>query len=151
MYTGSQVFTQVIEHLPMHTFRRCVQRCCGNRKIKNFCRFDQFRCMGFARLTYRESLRDVETCLRAQQNTLYPMGIRVGISRNTLANANKVRDWRTYADFAQSLVQIARKLYVDENIGVERDNTVYALDATTIDLCLSIYPWTNFRPANAVV
>ncbi|WP_026225270.1 IS4 family transposase [Teredinibacter turnerae] len=151
MYTGSLVFTQVMEHLPMHTFRRCVQRYRGNHKIKTFSCLDQFRCMAFAQLTYRESLRDIEACLRAQQNKLYHMGIRGGISRNTLANANKVRDWRIYADFAQSLIQVARKLYVDEDIGVELDNTVYALDATTIDLCLSVFPWANFRTSKAAV
>jgi len=107
--------------------------------------------MAFAQLTYRESLRDIEACLRAQQNKLYHMGIRGGISRNTLANANKVRDWRIYADFAQSLIQIARKLYVDEDIGAELDNTVYALDSTTIDLCLSVFPWAHFRTTKAAV
>jgi transposase len=140
-----------MEHLPMHTFRRCVQRYQGNHKIKTFTCVDQFRCMAFAQLTYRESLRDIEACLRAQQSKLYHMGIRGGISRNTLANANKIRDWRIYADFAQSLIQIARKLYVDEDIGVELDNTVYALDATTIDLCLSVFPWAHFRSTKAAV
>jgi hypothetical protein len=140
-----------MEHLPMHTFRRCVQRYRGNHKIKTFSCLDQFRCMAFAQLTYRESLRDIEACLRAQQNKLYHMGIRGGISRNTLANANKVRDWRIYADFAQSLIQIARKLYVDDDIGIELDNTVYALDATTIDLCLSVFPWAHFRTTKAAV
>ena len=151
MYTGSLVFSQVMEHLPLHTFRRCVQRYRGNHKIQSFSCLDQFRCMAFAQLTYRESLRDIEACLRAQQNKLYHMGIRGGISRNTLSNANKVRDWRIYADFAQSLIQIARKLYVDEEIGAELDNTVYALDATTIDLCLSVFPWAHFRSAKAAV
>jgi len=151
MYTGSLVFSQVMEHLPMHTFRRCVQRYRGNHKIKTFSCLDQFRCMAFAQLTYRESLRDIEACLRAQQNKLYHMGIRGGISRNTIANANKVRDWRIYADFAQSLIQIVRKLYVDEDMGVELDSTVYALDATTIDLCLSVFPWANFRATKAAV
>ena len=151
MYTGSLVFSQVMEHLPLHTFRRCVQRYRGNHKIQSFSCLDQFRCMAFAQLTYRESLRDIEACLRAQQNKLYHMGIRGGISRNTLSNANKVRDWRIYADFAQSLIQIARKLYVDEEIGAELDNTVYALDATTIDLCLSVFPWAHFRSTKAAV
>ncbi len=151
MYTGSLVFSQVMEHLPLHTFRRCVQRYRGNHKIQSFSCLDQFRCMAFAQLTYRESLRDIEACLRAQQNKLYHMGIRGGISRNTLSNANKVRDWRIYADFAQSLIQIARKLYVDEDIGAELDNTVYALDATTIDLCLSVFPWAHFRSTKAAV
>ena len=151
MYMSNLVFTQVMEHLPLHTFRRCVQRYRGNHKIQSFSCLDQFRCMAFAQLTYRESLRDIEACLRAQQNKLYHMGIRGGISRNTLANANKVRDWRIYADFAQSLIQIARKLYVDEDIGAELDNTVYALDSTTIDLCLSVFPWAHFRTTKAAV
>jgi len=151
MYMGNLVFSQVMEHLPLHIFRRCVQRYQGNHKIQSFTCLDQFRCMAFAQLTYRESLRDIEACLRAQQNKLYHMGIRGGISRNTLANANKVRDWRIYADFAQSLIQIARKLYVDEDIGADLDNTVYALDSTTIDLCLSVFPWAHFRTTKAAV
>ena len=151
MYAVSLVFSQVMEHLPLHTFRRCVQRYRGNHKIQSFSCLDQFRCMAFAQLTYRESLRDIEACLRAQQNKLYHMGIRGGISRNTLSNANKVRDWRIYADFAQSLIQVARKLYVHEDIGAELDNTVYALDATTIDLCLSVFPWAHFRSTKAAV
>ena len=151
MYTGSLVFSQVMEFLPMHTFRRCVQRYRGNHKIKTFSCLDQFRCMAFAQLTYRESLRDIEACLRAQQHKLYHMGIRGGISRNTLANANKVRDWRIYAEFAQTLIQTARKLYIDEEIGVELNNTVYALDSTTIDLCLSMFPWARFRATKAAV
>ena len=151
MYTGSLVFSQVMEHLPWHIFRRCVQHYRGDHKIQSFSCLDQFRCMAFAQLTYRESLRDIEACLRAQHNKLYHMGIRGGISRNTLSNANKVRDWRIYADFAQSLIQIARKLYVNEDIGAELDNTVYALDATTIDLCLSVFPWAHFRSTKAAV
>ena len=107
--------------------------------------------MAFAQLTYRESLRDTEACLRAQKTKLYHMGIKGGISRNTLANANKVRDWRIYADFAQSLIQIARKLYMDDEIGIELDNTVYALDSTTIDLCLSVFPWAHFRTTKAAI
>ena len=151
MYTDNLVFSQVMEHLPMHTFRRCVQRYHGNHKIKSFTCLDQFRCMAFAQLTYRESLRDIEACLRAQQNKLYHMGIRGGISRNTLANANKTRDWRIYADFAQTLIHTARKLYVDEDFGVELDNTIYALDATTIDLCLSVFPWAQFRSTKGAI
>ena len=149
MYTGSLIFSQVMNHLPMHTFRRCVQRYGGNHKVQSFSCNDQFLCMAFAQHTYRESLRDIEACLRAQQNKLYHMGIRGGISCNTLANANKVRDWRIYADFAQSLIQIARPLYVGEEIGLELKNTVYALDATTIDLCLSVFPWAHFRITKA--
>jgi len=151
MYTVSLVFSQVMDHLPMHTFRRCVRRYHGNHKIISFSCLDQFRCMAFAQLTYRESLRDIEACLRAQQNKLYHMGIRGGIARNTLSNANRIRDWRIYADFAQSLIQIARRLYVDEAMGVELDNTVYALDSTTIDLCLSVFPWAHFRATKAAV
>ena len=135
----------------MHRFRRCVRRYRGNRKIKSFSCLDQFRCMAFAQLTDRESLRDIEACLRAQQNKLYHMGIRGGISRNTLANANKTRDWRICADFAQALIHIARNLYVDDDFGVELDNTVYALDATTIDLCLSVFPWAQFRTTKGAV
>jgi hypothetical protein len=135
----------------MHTFRRCVQRYRGNHKIKRFTCLDQYLCMAFAQLTYRESLRDIEACLRAQQSKLYHMGISSNVSRNTLANANKVRDWRIYADFAQSLIHTARQLYIDEAFGVELDHTVYALDATTIDLCLSVFSWANFRQHKAAI
>jgi hypothetical protein len=151
MYTGKLIFAQVIDQMPMHTFRRCVRRYDGNHKIQSFTCLDQFLCMAFAQLTYRESLRDIEACLRAQQSKLYHMGIRGGVSRNTLANANKVRDWRIYADFAQALIQIARRLYVDEDLGVELDNTVYALDASTIDLCLSVFPWALFQQTKGAV
>ena len=151
MYTDSLIFSQVMEHLPMHTFRRCVQRYRGNHKIKSFSCLDQFRCMAFAQLTYRDSLRDIEVCLRAQQSKLYHMGIRGGMSRNTLSNANKTRDWRIYADFAQALIHIARELYMDDNFGIELNNTVYALDATTIDLCLSVFPWAHFRSTKSAV
>ncbi len=151
MYTGKLIFSQVMDHLPMHTFRRCIQRYHGNFKIKAFTCRDQYFSMAFAQLTYRESLRDIEACLRAQQNKLYHMGIGGGISRNTLANANERRDWRIYADFAQTLIQTARKLYADEDLGLELDNTIYALDATTIDLCLSVFPWAHFRKTRAAV
>ena len=151
MHVGKIVFSQVMEHLPMHTFRRCVQRYEGNPKIKSFNCLDQFLCMAFAQLTYRESLRDIEACLRAQQEKLYHMGIRGGISRNTLSNANKVRDWRIYADFAQSLIKIARPLYAKEDLGLDLDNTIYALDASTIDLCLSMFPWALFRSTKSAV
>ena len=135
MYTGRLIFSQVMDYLPQHTFRQCVNRYHGNRKIKNFTCLDQFLCMTFAQLTYRESLRDIEVCLRAQHSKLYHMGIRGGIARNTLATANKTRDWRIYADFAQSLITTARNLYINEDFGLDLDNTVYALDASTIDLC----------------
>lgn len=145
MYTGKLVFSQVMEHLPLHVFHQCVDRYNGNFKVKEFTCLDQYLCMAFAQLTYRESLRDIEACLRAQKSKLYHMGIRSSVSRNNLANANKVRDWRIYADLAHSLIQTARKLYADESFGLELDNTVYALDATTIDLCLSMFPWASFR------
>jgi len=151
MYTGKPIFSQVMDPLPMHTFRPCIQRYHGNFKIKAFTCRHQYFSMAFAQLTYRESLRDIEACLRAQQNKLYHMGIGGGISRNTLANANERRDWCIYADFAQALIQTARKLYADEDLGLELDNTVYALDATTIDLCLSVFPWAHFRKTKAAV
>ncbi|MDI6790132.1 MAG: IS4 family transposase [Thermodesulfobacteriota bacterium] len=151
MYTGKLIFSQVMEHLPLHIFHQCVDRYHGNFKVKDFSCLDQYLCMAFAQLTYRESLRDIEVCLRAQKNKLYHMGIRSAVSRNNLANANKVRDWRIYADFAHSLIQTARKLYVNDSFGLELENTVYALDATTIDLCLSMFPWANFRKSKGAV
>lgn len=151
MYTGKLVFAQAMDHLPMHTLRRCIQRYHGDRYAKSFSSMEQYRCMAFAQLTYRESLRDIEACLRAQQNKLYHMGIRSPIARSTLADANEKRDWRIYADFAQSLIQIAQRLYVNEALGVELDNSVYALDSTLIDLCLSVFPWANFRTTKAAI
>jgi hypothetical protein len=151
MAIGKLVFSQVIDHLPLHTFRQCVKRYQGNRKVKSFTCLDQFLCMAFAQLTYRESLRDIEACLRAQSNKLYHMGIRSQVSRNTLANANKVRDWRIYADLAHSLIPVARNLYQNEDFGIELDQTVYALDATTIDLCLSLFPWAEFRQTKSAI
>ena len=151
MYTGKLVFTQVMEHLPWHQFHNCVKRYNGNHKAKSFRCTDQFRCMAFAQLTYRTSLRDIEVCLRAQSNKLYHMGIRGGISRNTLANANQVRDWRLYADFAHHLIGEARSLYAGTGHGLELDNTVYALDSSTIDLCLSLFPWASFRKTKGAV
>ncbi len=151
MHTGKLIFSQLMEHLPMHTFRRCVHRYQGNHKIKTFTCRDQYYAMAFAQLTYRESLRDIEACLRAQKTKLHHMGIHGGISRTTLAKANERRDWRIYADFAQSLIPTARKLYADEDLGLNLDNTIYALDSTTIDLCLSVFPWANFRSTKAAV
>ena len=151
MNEGKLVFAQLLQHLPLTTFGRCVERYRGNHKIKSFSCLDQFLCMAFAQLTYRESLRDIEACLRAQQPKLYHMGFRSVVARNTLANANMVRDWRIYADFAQSLIGIARKLYADEPFGVDLKESVYALDTTTIDLCLSVFPWAPFRSAKAAV
>ena len=151
MNMGKLVFAQVMSHLPLTTFRRCVARYDGEHKVKHFSCLDQFLCMAFAQLTYRESLRDIEACLRSQSAKLYHMGFRSTVSRNTLANANAVRDWRIYADFAQSLIGIARPLYVDEPFGVDLSETVYALDATTIDLCLSVFPWAPFRSTKAAI
>jgi len=151
MNRGRLVFAQLMHHLPLTTFRRCVIRYRGEFKVKSFSCLDQFLCMAFAQLTYRESLRDIEVCLRAQSSKLYHLGIRSAVARNTLANANAVRDWRIYADFAQSLIGIARRLYVQEPFGVELQETVYALDATTIDLCLSVFPWAVFRSAKAAI
>ncbi len=151
MNTGKLVFAQVMAHLPLTTFRRCVARYDGEHKVKHFTCLNQYLCMAFAQLTYRESLRDIEACLRSQVAKLYHMGFRSTVARNTLANANSVRDWRIYADFAQSLISIARKLYAEEPFGVDLSNTVYALDATTIDLCLSVFPWAPFRSTKAAV
>ncbi len=151
MYIGKLVFSQVMEHLPLHMFHRCVDRYNGDFKVKEFTCLDHYLCMAFAQLTYRESLRDIEACLRAQKNKLYHMGIRSAVSRNTLANAHKVRDWRIYADLAQSLIKVARKLYLGDHFALELDSTVYALDATTIDLCLSMFPWANFRKTKGAV
>jgi hypothetical protein len=151
MHKSKTVFSQLMDFLPLFEFRRCVNRYRGNHKVISFSCYDQFLCMAFAQLTYRESLRDIETCLRSRQNKLYHMGIRGKISRSTLADANENRDWRIYADFAQVLIHHARKLYTDEDFGVELAETVYALDATTIDLCLSLFPWANFRKTKGAI
>ena len=151
MYAGKLVFAQVMGHLPLHTFRRYVARHRGEHKVKRFSCLDQYLCMAFAQLTYRESLRDIEACLRAQSSKLYHLGIRSQVARNTLANANATRDWRIYCEFAQSLIGTARRLYADEPFGVDLKDTVYALDATTIDLCLSVFPWAPFRSTKAAI
>ena len=151
MFSGKLVFAQVMQHLPLHTFRRCVRRYRGEHKVKSFSCLDQYLCMAFAQLTYRESLRDIEACLRAQATKCYHMGLRGNVARNTLANANAVRDWRIYCEFAQSLIGIARRLYAEEPLGVELKETVYALDSTTIDLCLSVFAWAPFRSTKAAV
>jgi Domain of unknown function (DUF4372)/Transposase DDE domain len=151
MNSGQLVFAQITQHLPLTTFRRCVARYGGEHKVKTFSCLDQYLCMAFAQLTYRESLRDIEACLRAQADKLYHMGIRSRVSRSTLADANEVRDWRIYAGFAQSLIGIARRLYAQESFGVELKETVYALDASTIDLCLSVFPWAPFRSTKAAI
>ena len=145
MYTGKIIFSQVIDFLPRYEFKKCVERYQGNYKIKSFPCMDQFLCMAFAQLTFRESLRDIESCLRSMHSKLYHMGIRGRVSRNTLANANNHRDWHIYADFAQVLIHMARDMYLKEPFGLELEQTVYALDATTIDLCLSLFPWAYFR------
>lgn len=145
MYTGKLVFSQVMDFIPMHTFRRCVTRYQGDYKVKKFTCLDQYLCMAFAQITYRESLRDIEICLRAQESKLYHMGIRDKVSRSTIADANEQRNWKIYADLAYSLINTARKLYGDEPFAVELEQTAYALDATTIDLCLSMFPWARFR------
>lgn len=151
MYTGKLVFSQVMDHLPWHNFHQFVDQYSGNHKVKSFTCSDQFRCMAFAQLTWRSSLRDIETCLRARSNKLYHMGIRGGVARNTLANANNVRDWRLYAAFTQLLIHKARKLYHQDDHGLDLDSTVYALDSSTIDLCLSLFPWARFRKTKAAV
>ena len=151
MYTGKFIFTQLMDHLPWHTFHHCVRRYNGNHKVKSFRCAEQYRCMAFAQLTYRESLRDIEISLRVHSSKLYHIGIPSGVSRNTLANANQVRDWRIYADFAQQLIHTARPLYRAEAYGLDFDNTVYALDSSTIDLCLSLFPWAGFRKTKAAV
>src|SRR5262247_1176066 len=151
MNQGRLVFAQLMQHLPLSTFRRCVIRYDGERKVQSFSCLDQFLCMAFAQLTARESLRDIEACLRAQRSKLYHLGIRSTVARNTLANANAVRDWRIYCDFAQRLIAMARRLYANEPFGVDLKDTVYALDATTIDLCLSVFPWASFRSTKAAI
>jgi hypothetical protein len=151
MNLGKLVFAQITQHLPLTTFRRCVARYGGGHKVKSFSCLDHYLCMAFAQLTYRESLRDIEACLRAQASKLYHMGIKSRVSRSTLADANESRDWRIYADFAQSLIAIARRLYAGESFGVDLKDTVYALDASTIDLCLSVFPWAPFRSTKAAI
>ena len=152
MHQGKLVFSQLMAHLPLTTFRRCVAAHRGEHKVKDFSCLDQFLAMAFAQLTWRESLRDIEVNLRAQAKRLYHMGFRCQtISRNTLANANATRPWEIYADFAQHLIAIARPLYANEPLAVELDATVYAFDATTIDLCLSVHPWAPFRSTKAAV
>lgn len=151
MHVGRLVFSQVVDHLPMHTFRRCVARYNGNRYTKTFSCLDQYLCMAFVQLTYRESPRDIEACLRARKDRLYHMGVRGSVSRSTLAEANERRDWRIHADLGRALIRIARSLYAGEDLGLDLDNTVYALDASTIDLCLSVFPWALFRSTKSAV
>jgi hypothetical protein len=151
MHLGKTVFAQLMDFIPAHEFRRCVNRYQGNHKVSSFSCWDQFLAMAFAQLTYRESLRDIETCLRALGSHLYHLGIRGQVSRSTLADANETRDFRIYADLAQGLIATARRLYADEDFGVDLEQTVYALDCTTIDLCLSLFPWARYRAQNAAV
>src|SRR3972149_712211 len=140
MNIGRIVFAQLMDFVPSYEFSQCGERYNGNYKVKSFSGRDQFLCMAFVQLTYRESLRDIEACLRVAKTKLYHMGIRGRVSRNTLAHANEIRDWRIYAAFAQVLIQTARELYAAEDFGLDLDRTVYALDATIIDLCLSVFP-----------
>ena len=151
MNQGRTVFSQLVEFLPTYQFQICVDRYQGNRYVRDFSCWDQFLCLAFAQLTYRESLGDIEACLRAQQPKLYHMGFRGQVSRNTLAHANEHRDWRIYADFAQVLIAAARDLYRGESFGVELSETLYALDSTTIGLCLSLFPWGKFRRRKSAV
>jgi len=145
MYTGQMIFSQIIDFLPQHELRKCVQRYRGNYKVQKFSCNDQFLCMAFAQLTYRESLRDIETCLRAMQTKLYHTGIRSKVARSTLADANEKRDWRIYCDFAHVLIKTARKLYAGDDFGVQLDQAAYVLDSTMISLCLSLFPWARYR------
>ena len=151
MQIGRTVFAQVMEHFPAYEFHKCVTRYDGNFGKRSFSCLDQFLCLGFAQLTYRESLRDIEACLRSVQGKLYHMGFRGRISRSTLADANESVDWRIYADFAQVLIATARPMYAAESLGFDLDGTVYALDSTTIDLCLSVFPWARFQSTKGAV
>ena len=151
MHTGRLVFAQLMDHLPPYEFQKCVARYDGNYKFRGFSCLDQFLCLAFAQLTFRESLRDIEACLRSVQGKLYHMGFRGKVSRSTLADANESHDWRIFADFAQVLIHIARPMYASESLGFDLDNTVYALDSTTIDLCLSVFPWARFRTTKAAI
>ena len=151
MYQGQTIFSQVMDFLPKKKFRQCVNRYNGNYRVRSFKCYNQLLCMAFAQLTYSESLRDIECCLRAMREKLYHMGIRGKVSRSTLADANEVRDWRIYSDFAQILIHEARHLYAEDDFGLELNDTVYALDSSTIDLCLSLFPWARFRKTKAAV
>ena len=151
MYLGKTLFAQLMDFLPWKTFHRIVDRCNGDRYVKSLTCAEQFRAMAFAQLTYRESLRDIEVCLSAQSSKLYHMGIRQEIKRSTLADANETRDWRIHAEFAQLLIVQARELYIGESLGFELESTAYALDSTTIDLCLSLFPWALFRTTKSAV
>jgi len=151
MHAGKPIFSQLTDWIHPEQFRRCVQRYDGNHRVHNFSCWDQFLAMTFAQITYRESLADIEVCLRSRHDQLYRMGFRSTVAHSTLADANSARDWRIYADLAQTLITRARRLYADEPIGVELEQTVYALDSTTIDLCLSLFPWARFRSTKAAI
>jgi len=151
MFTGRLIFAQVMDFMPLPTFHRCVANYQGDFKVRRFSCLDQFLCMAFAQITYRESLRDIEACLRSQSKKLYHMGIRGKVSRSTLADANEQRDWRIYAELAQTLIATARDLYSTDSFLGELEETVYALDSTTIDLCLSVFPWATFRKTKAAI
>ncbi len=151
MNTGRTIFAQLLDFVSPYEFRKCVDRYHGHYKVQRFSCWDQFLCLAFAQLTYRESLRDIQACLRVAQPKLYHVGFRGPVARNTLANANHVRDWRIFADFAQGLIATARALYATEDFGVELDQAAYALDATVIDLCLALFPWAKFRRRKAAV
>src|SRR6266436_4975324 len=151
MHVGRIVFAQLMDHLPTYQFQICVERYHGNYKLRGFSCLDQFLCLAFAQLTFRESLRDIEACLHSVPSKLYHMGFRGKVSRSTLADANEAHDWRIFADFAQVLIHIARPIYANESLGFDLDNTVYALDSTTIDLCLSVSPWARLRATKAAI
>ena len=151
MNVGRSVFSQLMAFLPDREFRRCVARYHGDRRFRGFSCWDQFLCMAFAQLTYRESLRDIEACLRSSADRLYHLGIRGKVSRSTLADANERHDWRIFADFAQILIRRARRLYAGDPFGVDLDQAAYALDSTTVDLCLALFPWARFRESKGAV
>jgi hypothetical protein len=151
MYSGKAVFSQVVEWIHSEQFRRCVTRYRGHYKVQHFSCWDQFLAMAFAQMTFRESLADIEICLRSRRDQLYHLGFRSGVAHSTLADANRTRDWRIYADLAQGLIRRARRLYAHEPLGLELDRTIYALDSTTIDLCLSLFPWARFRSTKAAI
>jgi len=151
MNAGRTIFSQVLDHLPWYEFQKCVTRYLGDYQQKSFSCWDRYLCMSFAQLTYRESLRDIEACLRSMSGKLYHVGLRGRVARSTLADANESRDWRIYADFAQLLIAIARPLYSRDPIGVDLDQDLYAVDSTTIDLCLSLFPWARFCKTKGAV
>ena len=151
MNIGKTVFAQVLQHLPRHEFNKCVKRYNGNRRVRKFSCYDQFLCLAFAQITYRESLRDIETCLNSHHEKLYHIGFRGEISKSTLDDANETRDHRIYQDFAYHLISIAKKLYQNEEMAIDLDYSLYAFDSTTIDLCLSLFPWAKFRKTKAAI